>query len=182
MTAGTTRALFLDRDGVINKDKAYVYRQSDFEFIPGIFDLCRNATEKGYLLFVVTNQAGIGRGYYTEHDFDRLTQWMCGMFAREGAAIANVYYCPTHPIHGLGSYKRESAFRKPNPGMILQASREFSLNLSASLLVGDKESDMQAGMAAGVGTNLLFLDAHRPAVSHKIWPIISDLRQVIEYL
>ena len=150
------KALFLDRDGVINVDHGYVYKQEDFEFVEGIFELCRTAKRLGYLILVVTNQAGIGRGYYTEQDFLKLTDWMCGVFSNKGVVIDNVYFCPSHPEHGVGQYKVDSPYRKPGPGMILQAAEEFSVNLARSILVGDKETDIQAGMIAGVGCNLLY--------------------------
>lgn len=149
-------ALFLDRDGVINEDHAYVFQPERFDFIDGIFDLCQLAHARGYLIFVVTNQAGIGRGYYTEADFHALSDWMCARFAQRGAPITRVYFCPTHPVHGVGAYKRESLDRKPGPGMLLRAAAEFGLDLERSLLVGDKESDMAAGAAAGVGTLISF--------------------------
>lgn len=149
-------ALFLDRDGVINVDRGYVCTEDRFEFVEGIFDLCRDATDLGYLVIVVTNQAGIGRGYYSERDFQALTDWMCAAFRERGAPIAKVYYCPFHPEHGVGSYKVESSFRKPGPGMILQAAAEFDIDMGRSILVGDKETDIVAGLAAGVGCNLLY--------------------------
>lgn len=151
------RALFLDRDGVINVDHGYVIRRQEFEFVDGIFDLCRTARRLGYRIFVVTNQAGIGRGYYSEQEFLALTRWMCGVFERELAAIDKVYFCPTHPVHGVGKYKVASTLRKPGPGMILQAAREFDIDLAQSVLVGDRASDMHSGIAAGVACNLLFL-------------------------
>ena len=149
-------ALFLDRDGVINIDHAYVSKQEDFEFIDGIFELCRSAKQLGFLICVVTNQAGIGRGYYTEKDFLELTAWMCGVFSEEGCEIDKVYFCPTHPEHGIGEYKTDSQFRKPGPGMVLEAAQELDIDLGKSILVGDKESDIQAGIAAGIKCNLLF--------------------------
>jgi D-glycero-D-manno-heptose 1,7-bisphosphate phosphatase len=156
-------ALFLDRDGVINVDHAYVHRREDFDFVDGIFELCRLARQRGYLIFVVTNQAGIGRGKYTEQDFHALTEWMCGVFKAEGAPIDKVYFCPYHAEHGVGAYKIDSPFRKPNPGMILQAAAEYGVNLAGSVLLGDNETDVQAGVAAGVGCNLLFC----PPATHK---------------
>jgi D-glycero-D-manno-heptose 1,7-bisphosphate phosphatase len=150
-------ALFLDRDGVINIDHGYVYRQEQFEFIDGVFELCVAAKSLGYFIFVVTNQAGIGRGYYSEEDFEALTRWMCDEFSRRGAAIDKVYFCATHPSDGIGKYKTESPFRKPNPGMLLQAAREFNVDLPHSMFIGDKCSDIQAGLASGVGTNLLLV-------------------------
>ena len=148
--------MFLDRDGVINIDHAYVCKKENFEFVDGIFELCRRAKQLGFLICVVTNQAGIGRGYYTEADFLGLTDWMCGLFRKEGAALDKVYYCPTHPVYGVGEYKADSTFRKPGPGMILQAARELDIDLAKSILVGDKETDIAAGIAAGVGCNLLY--------------------------
>ena len=170
------RALFLDRDGVINVDHGYVYRQEQFEFIDGIFDLCRKAAELNYLVFVTTNQAGIGRGYYTEQQFHELTDWMCQEFLAQGVRIEKVYFCPFHPEHGLGEYKRESIFRKPGPGMILEAAREYALDLAASVLVGDKKTDIEAGITAGVGCNVLYrpdgngqITSSRTIVTDSLW-------------
>lgn len=150
------KALFLDRDGVVNIDKDYVFRVEDFEFVDGIFDLCRSARERGYLIVVITNQSGIGRGYYTEDDFHALTDWMRARFEEQGAPVAGVYYCPYHPEHGQGRYKVDSFDRKPNPGMILRAMHDLDLDLSASIMVGDKASDMKASGAAGIGRKVLF--------------------------
>ena len=151
------RALFLDRDGVINVDHAYVHTQESFVFIDGIFELVRKAHELGYFVIVVTNQAGIGRGYYSEGEFLVLTEWMKSKFAERCAVIDAVYFCPDHPQHGLGSYRRDSPMRKPAPGMLLQARDEFGINMAHSVMVGDKLTDMQAGAAAGIGT-LLWLN------------------------
>jgi D-glycero-D-manno-heptose 1,7-bisphosphate phosphatase len=156
-------ALFLDRDGVINIDHAYVHKPDNFEFVDGVFELCRQARRLGYLIFVVTNQAGIGRGYYTEQDFHALTGWMCSRFESEGAAIDKVYFCPFHPEHGIGAYKLDSPFRKPGPGMILQAADEFGVDLARSVLVGDNETDIRAGLAAGVGCTVLYRHGDEPA-------------------
>lgn len=175
-------ALFLDRDGVINVDRAYVHRAEDFEFIDGIFELCREARLRDYLIFVVTNQAGIARGYYSEVDFLRLTQWMCDQFVAAGALIDKVYYCPFHAEHGVGKYKVDSPLRKPAPGMILQAAREYKVDLSRSVLVGDMDTDIAAGVAAGVGCNLLY----RPQVDPRSTPVaaqqVSHLADVCGYL
>jgi D-glycero-D-manno-heptose 1,7-bisphosphate phosphatase len=151
------RALFLDRDGVINVDHSYVHKQESFEFVDGIFELVRKANELDYLVLVVTNQAGIGRGYYSEEEFWALTEWMKAEFTARGAAIDAVYFCPDHPLHGVGHYRRDSPMRKPAPGMLLQAQDEFDIDMALSVLVGDKSTDMQAGFAAGVGT-LLWLN------------------------
>jgi D-glycero-D-manno-heptose 1,7-bisphosphate phosphatase len=155
-------AFFLDRDGVINVDKNYVGRVEDFEFLPGIFELCRAAQTAGLVPVVITNQAGIGRGYYTEQDFQTLTEWMVGEFRARGIGIGRVYHCPYHPTDGVGDYRRESPDRKPHPGMILRARDDLSLDLSRSVLVGDKDSDIAAGRAAGVGYNIKLLHGVEP--------------------
>ncbi len=149
-------ALFLDRDGVINVEKNYVYQVKDFEFIDGIFDLCLYAKSYGFLIIVITNQAGIGRGYYSEADFEALTRWMLLQFELHKINIDDVYFCPFHPEHGIGVYKKDSLDRKPNPGMILRASREHNLDLSNSVLIGDKLSDIKAGETAGLKNLILF--------------------------
>jgi D-glycero-D-manno-heptose 1,7-bisphosphate phosphatase len=139
------KALFIDRDGVINVDKSHVYLSKDFEFSEGIFHLCRKYLNKGYIILVITNQAGIAKGIYTEEDYKRLTAWMLEQFKNNDIMISKVYHCPHHPdITGPCSC------RKPNPGMILQAIEEFDLDISDCVLIGDKESDLEAGRRAGI--------------------------------
>ena len=170
------RALFLDRDGVINHDAGYTSIAENFKFIDGIFDLCRAAKQLGYLIIVVTNQAGIGRGYYAEVDFLELTEWMCERFKSEGAPITEVFYCPYHPEYGVGDYKKESFDRKPNPGMILRAAEKYKIDLEQSIMIGDKDSDMKAANKANVGIRCHYLantdDGLMPdAATHKILSI-----------
>lgn len=153
------RALFLDRDGVINRDDGYVYRKKDFHFIEGIFELTAAAVVRGFLPIIVTNQSGIGRGYYSERRFLRLMRWVRRQFHRHRAPIAAVYYCPFHPEHGIGRYRRDSFLRKPRPGMLLRAAADFRLDLQRSLIVGDSVGDMEAGRAAGVG-GLFYLNCN----------------------
>jgi D-glycero-D-manno-heptose 1,7-bisphosphate phosphatase len=176
-------ALFLDRDGVVNEDSGYTYRIDEFAFVPGIFDLCRHARAAGRRIFVITNQAGIGRGLYGENEFQALTRWMLERFADEKAPIDKVYHCPFHPQEGRGAYRRESEFRKPNPGMILQARDEFSVDLRHSLLVGDKASDIEAGRRAGVGRNLLLVrGAHAPPAGSDADAVIHGLEEAIAWI
>lgn len=157
-------ALFLDRDGVINVDDAYVHRVEQFVFVDGIFELARGAHRLGWPIFVVTNQAGIGRGLYGEAEFHSLTGWMCERFAAEGAPLTKVYHCPLHPTEGRGAYRADSSWRKPGPGMLLAARDEFGIELARSVLVGDKGADIDAGRAAGIGLNLWFEGRYpRPA-------------------
>ena len=168
-----SRALFLDRDGVINHDSGYTSSAENFRFIEGIFDLCRAAKRLGYLLIVVTNQAGIGRGYYSEQDFLTLTEWMRERFEAEGAPVTDVFYCPYHPEHGVGRYKKDSVYRKPNPGMLLRAAEKHGLDLGRSIMIGDKDSDMQAASKAGVGVRCHYLAGAAGAIlssaaTHKI--------------
>jgi D-glycero-D-manno-heptose 1,7-bisphosphate phosphatase len=181
-TMTSRKALFLDRDGVINVDSGYVHRRDQFVFIDGIFELSRRAKQSGYLIFVVTNQAGIARGLYTEHDFRDLMMWMCEEFQHQGASIDKVYYCPYHPKHGIGEYKRESSYRKPNPGMMLAAAQEFGVSLTSSVLVGDKDSDIEAGLSAGVGCNVLFRPAACGRLLGKEQHTVRSLRDVIGFL
>ena len=152
-------ALFLDRDGVINVDHGYVYRKEDVTFVEGIFELCQAARDRGMAIVVITNQAGIGRGLYSEDEFRALSAWMAEEFSQRGVSIERIYHCPDHPEHGIGAYRRDSFDRKPNPGMILSAQRDLDLALATSVLVGDKASDIEAGLNAGVGTNILFSDS-----------------------
>ncbi len=155
-------ALFLDRDCVINIEKNYLHKKEDFEFIDGIFDLCRFYQDKGYLIVVVTNQSGIARGYYTEDDFAKLTIWMVDAFASKGVEITKVYHCPHHPdISG------ECDCRKPHPGMLLKAAKEFDIDLEHSLLVGDSERDIEAAHSAGVQETYLFSEEAKPTQANE---------------
>ena len=150
MNPPISKALFLDRDGVINHETNYLYRIADVRWIDGIFSLARTAAELGYHLVIVTNQAGIARGLYTEADFQTLTLWMRDQFAARGAPLSAVYHCPYHPEHGIGDYKRDHQDRKPNPGMLLRAARDLNLDLAASILIGDRCSDIAAANAANL--------------------------------
>jgi len=151
------KALFLDRDGVINVDGGYVHRMEDFHLVPGVLNLCRQAREKGYLVLVVTNQSGIGRGMFSEADFERLTEYMKGVFCSAGAEIADVFHCPSaddgHPD------------RKPNPGLFLKAASAHGLDMKACVSVGDRERDIRAALAAGVGRNFLFSTVDAPTLA-----------------
>ena len=142
------KALFLDRDGVINLEVGYLYRSKDVRFVDGIFSLCRTARMLSYKLVVVTNQSGIARGLYTSADYESLMAWMQEQFANAGARLDAVYHCPYHPVHGVGEWKREHEDRKPSPGMLLRAARDLALNLSESVLIGDRCSDIAAAKAA----------------------------------
>lgn len=156
------KVLFLDRDGVININFGYVHTPAKTEWLEGIFDFCRAAVTAGFSLVVVTNQAGIARGLYTEEQFIGYTRWMLEQFEEQGIHILRVYYCPHHPSAGLGEYAVSCGCRKPLPGMILAAARDLDIDLASSAMIGDKMSDMQAAQAAGVGTRILLSDEQVP--------------------
>ncbi len=150
------KALFLDRDGVVNIEKDYLYKIDDFEFIDGIFDLCKYYQDLGYIIIIVTNQSGIARAYYDENNFKVLTSWMIEQFHKKGIDINKVYFCPHHPdISGT------CECRKPKPGMLLEAKKEFDIDMSKSLMVGDKERDIEAALNAGVKRSYLFDESKR---------------------
>ena len=144
------KALFLDRDGVINLDHGYVHTVEAFEFVPGILDCIRRMQARGYLPIVVTNQSGIGRGYYSREDFRRVTDYMLEEMRKAGIAISReqVLFCPHTPEEGCGC-------RKPQPGMLLEAIERFGIDPAASVMIGDKRSDIEAAEAARVGRTLL---------------------------
>jgi D-glycero-D-manno-heptose 1,7-bisphosphate phosphatase len=155
------KALFLDRDGVINKEVGYLHEIQKFEFIEGIFEVCKLFQDREYLLIIITNQAGIARNYYSEEAFHRLNDWMLKKFRELDVKITHVYYSPFHPKYGVGKYRKDSWCRKPNPGMLFQAQREYNIDFSSSILVGDKESDIEAGLAAKINLNVLVRSGHR---------------------
>ena len=148
-------AAFIDRDGVINKEKDYLYKISEFEFTDHCIDALRNIIDAGYRIIVVTNQSGIGRGYYTEADYHKLTDWYVNKLKAYKVDVTDVFFCPHHPNARLAQYRKRCDCRKPKPGMILQAAEKYDINLATSVLIGDKLTDIQAGEAAGVGTNIL---------------------------
>lgn len=151
MTSPHRTAAFLDRDGVINVDRAYVHRWEDFTFVDGAVAAMRRLHEAGYALVVVTNQSGIARGYFDEAQFRQLSVRMVDALATAGVPGVAVYHCPHHPAGKVASLAVECDCRKPAPGMILRAAREHGLSLADSFLVGDKPSDIEAARAAGVG-------------------------------
>lgn len=145
------KALFLDRDGVINHDYNHVYKISNFFFIDGIFNFCKFFKKKGYLIVVITNQAGIAKSLYTLNDFYVLSQWMKNEFKKKMIDIDQIFFCPHHP-----EYSGLCNCRKPKPGMLIRAVNELNIDIKKSILVGDKSSDIEAGINAGIE----FQDCH----------------------
>ncbi|MEA1982872.1 MAG: HAD family hydrolase [Campylobacterota bacterium] len=166
------KALFLDRDGVINVEVNYLHKKDDFVFIDGIFDLCKHYQCLGYLIIVVTNQSGIAREYYSEEDFQSLTQWMVDKFREQGILISHVYHCPHHPkITGV------CKCRKPESQMLLDAKDEFDLDMLNSLIIGDKERDILSGLNAGLRETYL-LDESCLMTESKATKIVSKLDDI----
>lgn len=144
-------ALFLDRDGVINTDRGYVAKVADFEWVDGAVDCIRAFNKRGWYVFVVTNQTGIAHGLYTEADMEAVNTHMLAGVQAGGAQIDAVYACPYDPKGTVPAFARDSRDRKPHPGMLLQAMADFPVEREASFLIGDKDTDLQAARAAGVG-------------------------------
>jgi D-glycero-D-manno-heptose 1,7-bisphosphate phosphatase len=152
------------------------------KFIDGIFEVARVAHLGDRKLVVITNQAGIARGYYSEQKFHQLTAWMCNEFLNAGAPIGKFYFSPLHPTAGLGEYRKDDISRKPHPGMILLGQQKLNLDLGNSILIGDKASDIQAGIAAGVGINLLFSQQSLPELTSLPYQIIASLIEALSFL
>lgn len=150
-------ALFLDRDGVVNRDLGYVGTRDRFCFEDGIFALGRRAFAEGYRIIIVTNQSGIARGLFTEAAFLELTRWMAERFAEEGAPLTALYYCPCHPESGPETFRRrDCACRKPAPGLFRRALLDWQIDAGRSLVIGDRQRDLKAARAAGVRCGFLY--------------------------
>jgi D-glycero-D-manno-heptose 1,7-bisphosphate phosphatase len=154
------RAAFVDRDGVINVERGYVSRIEDFELLPGAIAGLATLQSCGYAIVVVTNQAGIARGLYSEEAFHVLTSHLESTVLSAGVRLAGVYYCPHHPTEGVGKYHVKCQCRKPAPGMLLAAAEDLGLCLSKSVIVGDKRSDLVAGRAAHLKYCVLVRSGH----------------------
>lgn len=156
-TESGRRVIFLDRDGTLNEEVHYLHRPEDLKLLPGAAAAVRCFNEAGYEVVVVTNQAGVARGYYTEADVERLHLYMNEMLAREGAHVDAFYYCPHHPEYGIGEYKRACHCRKPDTGMFEDAEKRYKdgIDKLASYMIGDKLLDTEAGRRYGVKSILV---------------------------
>ena len=148
------KTIFLDRDGVINKEINYLHNIDDFEFIDGIFDACLYFLSLGYKIIIITNQSGISRGYYTESDYQKITQWMLNQFKYKNINILDIFHCP----HGPDS---TCDCRKPKPGMFLKAKAKHNTDMEKSWMIGDKERDTIAANSAGIDNTILVRSSHR---------------------
>jgi len=159
------KAIFLDRDGVINVDKkpiliehlgktviGYAHKPEHFEFIPRAIEALKKLSNTNYLLIIITSQSGIGRGYFSEDQFQEFNKYMLNIFEKEGIKIHDIFFCPHHPEKGVGKYKIDCNCRKPKPGMILNAAKKHNINLKESFVIGDSRRDIEMGENAGCKT------------------------------
>lgn len=177
-------ALFLDRDGVLIEDPGYLHQVDQIQILPGVRETLADIAGLGVPLVVVTNQSGVARGYFSERDVDSVHRWLGRHFEAAGAHLS-FYYCAEHPSAGRDKYRTATNRRKPGPGMLIEAARDKHLDLSRSIIVGDKVSDIQAGVAAGCRT-LLVRTGCGAATEHEsepIWDVVFDsLSTSREYL
>lgn len=165
------KALFLDRDGVVNIEKDYLYKIEDFEFIDGILEVCKHFLTLGYKIIVITNQSGIARGYYTNEEYEKLTAWMVNEFNKHNIEITKVYHCPHHPeLNG------ECECRKPKSGLFLKAKDEFNIDMQNSIVIGDNKRDIEAAINVGIKEAYLLSSTQK----HKNAKNITHLKEIID--
>tara|TARA_B100000575_G_C22838935_1_gene491882 strand:- start:29 stop:571 length:543 start_codon:yes stop_codon:yes gene_type:complete len=169
------KALFLDRDGVINFDYGYVYRKEDFKFRPEIFNICKSALKKNFKIIIITNQSGIGQNLFSERDFKLLNEYMLSKFRDNEIEVTHIYFCPYHPTKGKGKYLANSYLRKPNPGMFFEAAKDYSINLSKSIMIGDNRIDYEAAINANIK---YFIDATRKNWEKNSIKIINNSKDI----
>jgi len=165
-----SKALFLDRDGVINIEKNYLHKIEDFEWMEGIIEVCRKYQSEGYSIIIVTNQSGIARGYYSEEAFQDLSRWMSEQFMQAGIQITHIYHCPHHE-----SISGACDCRKPEAGMFLAAQQDYHLDMASSVMIGDNERDVEAAIKAGVGHNILLSETANESKADRIIHHLSEL-------
>lgn len=144
------KVVFLDRDGTINQEVSYLYRPRDLVLLPGAAEGIALLRREGFRLAVVTNQAGIARGYYTEEQMHRLHEYLNDQLKKQEAQIDFFYYCPHHPVHGIGEFKKKCRCRKPGIGMFQMAEKDLDVDKAHSYMIGDKRIDVQAGHNYGI--------------------------------
>jgi D-glycero-D-manno-heptose 1,7-bisphosphate phosphatase len=163
----TIKTIFLDRDGVINKEINYLHKIEDFEFINGVFEACQYLESLNYKIIITTNQSGISRGYYTESDFQIITNWMIAQFKKNDINILDVFHCPHSPDSNCNC-------RKPMPGMLLEAKYKYNINMKYSWMIGDKEADIIAANTAGINNTILVRSGHKINKADSIAKYILD--------
>ena len=179
-----TRAAFLDRDGVINVDRGYVYRIEDFTLVDGVIEAARRLYEAGLKLVIITNQSGIARGFYQESDLALLNKHILQLFNDAGAPVSGIYCCPHLPDAPLEAYRKVCDCRKPAPGLFLKAAKDLDISLQNSIAFGDKERDLEAAKRAGVPTRILLGKDGKeiPTPSTSASAVAKDLRAAVDLL
>jgi len=147
------KTIFLDRDGVINKEVGYLHKIEDFIFIDGVFEACLSFKKLGYQIIIISNQSGIARGYFTLFDYEKLTKWMLNQFSKKNISILDVFFCPHGP-------KSKCSCRKPKPGMLVDARNKYNIDLEKSWMIGDKETDIESANLAGISNTILLRSGH----------------------
>jgi len=179
--------VFLDRDGVINEEVGYLSNPEALKLIPGAAQAIRRLNQVRIPVIVVTNQAGVARGYFPEERVHKIHQALSRLLAAEGAHIDRYYYCPHHPTEGIGPYRLDCECRKPRPGMLLKAAKEFGFDLRKCYLVGDKTLDIETGHRAGTRTILVLTGYGEEMWLHWSAPfkpdyVAQDLREAVEWI
>ena len=178
------KVIFLDRDGTINIEKSYLHKWEDFEFEKNAIEGLKELKNLGYEFIVVTNQSGIGRGYYTEEDLVTLNNQMTEKLKAFGIEILECFYCPHHPEKGIGKYKVDCNCRKPNPGMLLEGIKKYNVDIENSFMIGDKKGDLEAGKKAGL-KSILVLTGYGKKIEEEVkenYLIAKDLLEVVTIL
>lgn len=178
------KVIFLDRDGTINVEKSYLYKWEDFEFEKNAIEGLKELKNLGYEFIVVTNQSGIGRGYYSEEDLVALNNQMTQKLKEFGIEILECFYCPHHPEKGIGKYKVDCNCRKPNPGMLLEGIKKYDVDIENSFMIGDKKGDLEAGKKASL-KSILVLTGYGKKIEEEVkgnYLIAKDLLEVAAIL
>ncbi len=179
------RAVFLDRDGVITEDTGYPHEIDKIRFLARASEAIKVLNDNGFKVIVVTNQAGVARGYFTEETVKEINKYVQESLVKRGARIDRIYYCPHHIDGTVAKYRKECQYRKPNPGMIEQAVREFNIDLEASFIIGDSITDIETGYRAGC-RSILLSGQEEPKRGKRITPkpdyIATDLYEAVQWI
>ncbi len=173
------KAALLDRDGVINQDTGHVYKIQEFKFIEGVFEALNLLQSSGFEIIIITNQAGIAKGFYTENDYKNLTNWYLNVLKTKNINVLDVFHCPYHHASTIEKYKKKSFYRKPNPGMFLDAIKIHNIDVTKSFSVGDKFTDIQASMSAGIKQNFLIYNEKETTVENLNYVETTSLFDVV---
>ena len=182
MSKDKIKAVFLDRDGVLNKEIGYLYKIDDFEYTKNCADALKIFRTLGYEIIIITNQSGIARGYYAEEDYQKLTKWYLDDLKNKGVEILDVFHCPHHPEGSVNSLTFHCRCRKPSPGMFSKAVSKHHVDIKSSFLVGDKLSDIEAGRKIGIENLFLVETGHSIPKESRSIPVYESLYSLAEEL